>query len=142
MQVAAMAGREPGTLLKTIGALTRPRGFESHALARPRKTSTDLRLCSFISDRRLIGARSQMQPTAAMCRWSRIYATWILKCFPRSPWKNRRGSADREALGHPHGWPSAWLTRSDLDGNRPQPPVGGRVRLPHAERALPKGAAA
>jgi hypothetical protein len=32
MQVVAMTNREPRILLKHIRALTRPRGFESHAL--------------------------------------------------------------------------------------------------------------
>jgi hypothetical protein len=36
---AAMADREPRMLLKTIRALTRPRGFESHALRSMRRTS-------------------------------------------------------------------------------------------------------
>jgi hypothetical protein len=58
VQVAAAADSASHVPLKTIRALMRPRGFESHALGSTRKTSSDLRSCSFISDRRLIGARS------------------------------------------------------------------------------------
>jgi hypothetical protein len=42
MQVAAMADYEPRMLLKTIRALTRPNGFESHALRSTCQTSPDL----------------------------------------------------------------------------------------------------
>jgi hypothetical protein len=70
-------------VLKTIRALTRPRGFESHALRLAPKTGSDLGLCPLISGRRLVTDRSQMQPTAAICRWARDISGMDLEASPQ-----------------------------------------------------------
>jgi len=43
----------------------------------------DLDLCSLVPCRRVVADRSQMQPTAAICRWSRDIRGMDLETFPQ-----------------------------------------------------------
>src|SRR6266536_3354142 len=70
-------------VLKTIVAATSPWVRIPRPPLRPRKTSSDLGLCPLISRRRLVTDRSQMQPTAAICRWSRDIRGMDLEAFPQ-----------------------------------------------------------
>src|SRR5436190_5102190 len=70
-------------VLKTIVAATSPWVRIPRPPLRPRKTSPDLRLCPLISRRRHVTDRSQMQPAAAICRWSRDIRGMDLEAFPQ-----------------------------------------------------------
>jgi len=55
-------------------------------------------LCPLSSRPRLVTDCSQMQPTAAICRWSRDIRGMDLEAFPQvNPWKPE-GPAENEAL--------------------------------------------
>src|SRR5919108_5052044 len=68
-------------VLKTIRALTRPRGFESHALRPTSESHSDLGLYLLGPRRRVVTDRSQVQPTAVICRWSRDIRGMNLEAF-------------------------------------------------------------
>jgi hypothetical protein len=67
--------------------------------ARPRKTGSDLDLCLPVSGRQLITDRSQMQPTAAISRWSRDIRGMDLAAFPQVTLrKTEGGRAENDIL--------------------------------------------
>src|SRR6185437_11856487 len=70
-------------VLKTIVTATSPWVRIPRPPLRPRKTSSDLGLCQPISRRMLVTGRSQVQPTATICRWSRDIRGMDLEAFPQ-----------------------------------------------------------
>src|SRR6266487_2211871 len=70
-------------VLKTIVAATSPWVRIPRPPLRPRKTGSDLGLCPPVLRRRLVTDRSQMQPTAAISRWSRDIRGMELEAFPQ-----------------------------------------------------------
>ena len=79
-------------VLKTIVAATSPWVRIPRPPLRPRKTGPDLGLYLLISRRRLVANRSQMQPTATICRWSRDIRGMDLEAFPQVNLRKTEGS--------------------------------------------------
>jgi hypothetical protein len=70
-------------VLKTIVAATSPWVRIPRPPLLPRKTDLDLGLYSLSRRTGLVTDRSQMQPTAAICRWSRDIRGMKLEAFPQ-----------------------------------------------------------
>src|SRR5580700_11224199 len=70
-------------VLKTIVAATSPWVRIPRPPLLTSENDPDLGLCPPIPCRRLITDRSQMQPTAAICRWSRDIRGMDLEAFPQ-----------------------------------------------------------
>src|SRR5271165_5200092 len=70
-------------VLKTIVAATSPWVRIPRPPLRPRKTGPDLDLWPPVPCSGLVTDRSQMQPTAAICRWSRDIRGMDLEVFPQ-----------------------------------------------------------
>ncbi len=98
-------------VLKTIVAATSPWVRIPRPPLRPRKTSSDLGLCPPVSRRRLVTDRSQMQPTAAICRWSRDIRGMDLEAFPQVNQRKRKGPAEKRDPCMVKAAPAAPLAR-------------------------------
>ena len=83
-------------VLKTIVAATSPWVRIPRPPLRPRKTGPDLGLYLLISRRRLAANRSQMQPTATICRWSRDIRGMDLEAFAQVNPEKTEGPAENE----------------------------------------------
>src|SRR5919109_414746 len=88
-------------VLKTIKAGDSLRGFESHALRPTSESHSDLGLYLLGSRHRVVTDRSQVQPTAVICRWSRDIRGMNLEAFALV--KLRKMEGCRRKPGPLHG---------------------------------------